>query len=238
MKLNQFGRLLLTNSFLFKMVQMRRCFQARCTKPVHEKNNIKKMCRYKQESGRSMIEMLGVLAIIGVLSIGAIAGYNKAMIKYKTNKIIGEINTIVQNCRTVFSTQKYSYMTCQNGSRTDCELLQKLGILPELIQTKDSVKTTNGITLFIIQNEILSFGMRSSSEMCVSILAADWKNSGLLTLSLFTGGGFITQEGLDIYPELEIDNKNIFMYPADITTIHDLCNKGGNNALLFFEFKI
>ena len=29
--------------------------------------------------GRSMIEMLGVLAIIGVLSVGGIAGYSKAM---------------------------------------------------------------------------------------------------------------------------------------------------------------
>ncbi len=32
-------------------------------------------------TGRSMVEMLGVLAIIGVLSVGAIAGYSKAMIK-------------------------------------------------------------------------------------------------------------------------------------------------------------
>ena len=38
--------------------------------------------------GRSMVEMLGVLAIIGVLSIGAIAGYNKAMEKHKINKTI------------------------------------------------------------------------------------------------------------------------------------------------------
>ena len=37
-------------------------------------------------SGRSMVEMLGVLAIIGVLSVGAIAGYSKAMMKYKLNK--------------------------------------------------------------------------------------------------------------------------------------------------------
>ena len=36
--------------------------------------------------GRSMIEMLGVLAIVGVLSVGAIAGYQKAMMKYKLNK--------------------------------------------------------------------------------------------------------------------------------------------------------
>ena len=30
----------------------------------------------KNESGRCMIEMLGVLAIIGVLSVGGIAGYS------------------------------------------------------------------------------------------------------------------------------------------------------------------
>ena len=40
--------------------------------------------------GRSMIEMLGVLAIIGVLSVGGIAGYSKAMEKWKVNKLIGE----------------------------------------------------------------------------------------------------------------------------------------------------
>ena len=31
---------------------------------------------YTQAQGRSMVEMLGVLAIIGVLSVGAIAGYS------------------------------------------------------------------------------------------------------------------------------------------------------------------
>ncbi len=39
-----------------------------------------------RENGRSMVEMLGVLAIIGVLSVGAISGYSKAMMKYKLNK--------------------------------------------------------------------------------------------------------------------------------------------------------
>lgn len=40
------------------------------------------------EAGRSMVEMLGVLAIIGVLSIGGIAGYNMAMNRYRANEII------------------------------------------------------------------------------------------------------------------------------------------------------
>ena len=42
-------------------------------------------------AGRSMIEMLGVLAIIAVLTVGGIAGYSKAMKKYQANKVVGEI---------------------------------------------------------------------------------------------------------------------------------------------------
>ncbi|MBR4932336.1 MAG: hypothetical protein IKZ02_04840 [Alphaproteobacteria bacterium] len=44
------------------------------------------------ECGRSMIEILGVLAIIGVLSVGAVAGYRYAMDKYRANDIVYEVN--------------------------------------------------------------------------------------------------------------------------------------------------
>ena len=47
------------------------------------------------EKGRSMIEMLGVLAIIGVLSVGGIAGYSKAMEKFKINKTIEQYNHLI-----------------------------------------------------------------------------------------------------------------------------------------------
>ena len=39
--------------------------------------------------------MLGVLAIIGVLSVGGIAGYSKAMEKYKINKAMHEYSLII-----------------------------------------------------------------------------------------------------------------------------------------------
>ena len=48
-----------------------------------------------RENGRSMVEMLGVLAIIGVLSVGAIAGYSKAMMKYKLNKQTEQLSTLI-----------------------------------------------------------------------------------------------------------------------------------------------
>ena len=50
---------------------------------------------YAISSGRSMVEMLGVLAIIGVLSVGAISGYSKAMMKYKLNKQREQITAVM-----------------------------------------------------------------------------------------------------------------------------------------------
>ena len=47
-----------------------------------------------QERGRSMVEMLGTLAIIGVLSIGGVQGYRYAMHKYHSNEIVNELNLI------------------------------------------------------------------------------------------------------------------------------------------------
>ncbi len=51
------------------------------------------------ESGRSMIEMLGVLAIVGVLTVGAISGYTNAMERFKKTKALEEVNYIVSEMR-------------------------------------------------------------------------------------------------------------------------------------------
>ena len=46
----------------------------------------------KFQKGRSMIEMLGVLAIIGVLSIGGIALYRRAINNHHANTILDDVN--------------------------------------------------------------------------------------------------------------------------------------------------
>lgn len=47
------------------------------------------------QTGRSMIEMLGVLAIVGVLSAGAIAEFGKAMFRWKAIKCTEEYNLFI-----------------------------------------------------------------------------------------------------------------------------------------------
>ena len=44
----------------------------------------------RSQKGRSMVEMLGVLAIIGVLSVGGLYGYGVAMKKHKANQLLHE----------------------------------------------------------------------------------------------------------------------------------------------------
>ena len=83
------------------------------------------MKKYTSEQrGRSMIEMLGVLAIVGVLSVAGIAGYSKAMAKYKTNKLIDQVSTVAANVRTTFAGQG-------NYKGLDSETAYSLGIYPE-----------------------------------------------------------------------------------------------------------
>ncbi|HCU58835.1 MAG TPA: hypothetical protein DIC64_02515 [Alphaproteobacteria bacterium] len=48
-----------------------------------------------RQNGRSMVEMLGVLAIVGVLSAGALAGYSKAMEKSRLNQWKDDVTLMI-----------------------------------------------------------------------------------------------------------------------------------------------
>lgn len=78
------------------------------------------------ENGRSMVEMLGVLAIIGVLSAGGLAGYSKAMFKHKLNNTMEQITMLVTNIRTHYGQQR------NYSSISDANLI-KLGIIPAIM---------------------------------------------------------------------------------------------------------
>jgi type II secretory pathway pseudopilin PulG len=74
--------------------------------------------------GRSMIEMLGVLAIIGVLSVGGIAGYSKAMMKVKINKTVSQMSQMVSNIHTLYKSQS-SYEGLNNN------IMKKAKLVPD-----------------------------------------------------------------------------------------------------------
>ena len=152
------------------------------------------------ENGRSMVEMLGVLAIIGVLSVGGIAGYSKAMNKYKINKTTDQVSMLVANIRTLFSSQG-NYGDLDNAKAI------KFGVVPnDMIKTKttqgENPTTTTGlanafggdVTIAADKarngddgkNEAFTIRYDGlTSEACVTIATGDWGSgqaSGLIAI--------------------------------------------------------
>ncbi len=84
-------------------------------------------CPPDASTGRSMVEMLGVLAIIGVLSVGAIAGYSKAMMKYKLNQHAQAVNMLINNVLQI----KEQLAHTPNASTYYGTMLHKLNLLPD-----------------------------------------------------------------------------------------------------------
>ena len=100
------------------------------------------------ELGRSMIEMLGVLAVVGVLTVAGIAGYTKAMEKYKIHKVKDEMQQISTNILTLFSG-----VGTFKGLNTS--MAQSMGVIPESMTKSGEPRHTFGGTITI---EAKSYG--------------------------------------------------------------------------------
>lgn len=161
---------------------------------------------YKSEqSGRSMVEMLGVLAIIGVLSVGGIAGYSKAMAKFKTSKALDQVSTTVANVRTLYSGQpNYSGLTTaiaiQMGA-IGAEMLS--GQSPTSASTAynafNGSVTISATTVSGRKNagfELVFSGL--SKEACVQMASSDWgsgSGSGLVSVQAGAAAAGTTAAG-------------------------------------------
>jgi type II secretory pathway pseudopilin PulG len=138
---------------------------------------------HKSQSGRSMMEMLGVLAIIGVLSVGALAGYSMAMSRYLANKAASEIEEILFNVIDLHETRRISYQ--QMGTLAGAPVnLKDMGVVPEKnvlgneILVYPAVGTSN-MGYFIYDHE----------GMCEKIiLARDWLQLPQLEYIAIDGG--------------------------------------------------
>ncbi len=60
----------------------------------------------KNQRGRSMIEILAVLMIVGVITVGAVAGLNQVNEKYKVSKTHQDIQSINSSIVDLYSWQR------------------------------------------------------------------------------------------------------------------------------------
>ena len=107
------------------------------------------MGRYTHQTGRSMIEMLGVLAIIAVLTIGGIAGYSKALMMYRTDRVLSQITHTVARTRVAFISQK-NYAGLGEDEDKIGDVLVNADILPKDTIIRD--KEGNAIIPYRFKN--------------------------------------------------------------------------------------
>ena len=63
----------------------------------------------QNEQGRTMLEMLGVIAIIGIITYGAIAGIGYGMQTYKVNQTYNDVQDIIQGVEDLYSWSRAGY---------------------------------------------------------------------------------------------------------------------------------
>ncbi|MDY4885286.1 MAG: type II secretion system protein [Alphaproteobacteria bacterium] len=143
------------------------------------------------QSGRSMVEMLGVLAIIGVLSVGAIAGYSKAMMKYKLNKQAEQYNTLIN--AVARNVRKFDDINT-GGTQIINRYFIKMGEIPtEMIKNdgivdvfnqryaitviKDTTTNSSSVNLSVMSAPALKIKSAESLEICRNMLITAKENA-------------------------------------------------------------
>ena len=179
----------------------------------------------KNEIGRSMVEMLGVLAIIGVLSFGALAGYSKAMLSIRTNKQLEQYNIIVMAILKYYTefakTSEPSFLT---------QYFIELNEVPS-----NMIKTNVKYQIYDVFNNPIQIQTHSNSTIFYIFADENSKKVNLATcLNIFK----IAQ----IYQK-DVDGVNIYGQRLQKTDINmakasELCsNKNTGNRYLSIHFE-
>ncbi len=192
-------------------------------------------------SGRSMVEMLGVLAIIGVLSVGAIAGYSKAMFKYKLNKQAESFNMLLNNAIQIKPQLERAFTS--TSIRFGADLFDKLNLIPDGMRVEGSTiydvfHNSIGISYYYNNQTgnidyVLHWTMdrannkttQRASEICRNmILVAKENAANLPVLSVRTGQTDGTYDATALNGDERCTNNRNCLRNATLQQINDMCS--------------
>lgn len=153
-------------------------------------NILKKKENTVQLAGRSMVEMLGVLAIIGVLGMMGILGYRSAMDKFRANDTLSELNL-----RAVTYAQKMENL------QTPVTQIELTDIEGEKSKMGYPLKATGYPDFFEIQLQSVP------SRVCQNILDSHW-NRPFETNVVRKSENVCDEMQFKFYNELETDTSS------------------------------
>ena len=195
-----------------------------------------------ENAGRSMVEMLGVLAIIGVLSVGAISGYSKAMFKYKLNKQSEQLSTIINASIRYYNDLR---LISSEGEYNLIPILDKLGEIPKemIVQNnnwilKDVFDTTINIyyhnTNYLSITDLIDKSNRSM-EICRNIIITAKENHADINQIFFRNDYSDKQEySRHISGDKICGPANVCLKDMTVKQIDDACSFCASDRCLLY----
>ena len=176
--------------------------------------------------GRSMVEMLGVLAIIGVLSVGGIAGYSKAMYKQKMNKSVDIVSKILMGLNELLLKNPNEDIFIDGVQNA-----VKLGILDKaLCDASNICRLPIGAEIWV--NFTKSFGIIFNEgnriNLCIDFLSHHWETA--LPIN-YNGISAVTYKGDQnfIYSSTALNTYIGIKTNYTLADIQEACNNACDN---------
>ena len=194
------------------------------------------------QSGRSMIEMLGVLAIVGVLSMGGLAGFSKMMTQYKINATMQQIN-IISAKLSALGSQVSSYGGLDNANAI------KLGVVPAeaLPDSGSDLRNPFDGTITIFGSNLLQNGGAQDnqayviqytglpSDACIALASTNWNNSkssSLLGIGVGSDAASKIYQGCPGTSAVACPEGSVTQLPMDIGKARAACSCTDNCVLV------
>ncbi len=145
-----------------------------------------------KENGRSMIEMIGVLAIVGVLSVGGFAVVNQALSAHRITSFIADTADVARQARKL----SCQYEDAYNDKGSYSLFLYKSNAYPENFEYDSTNNRFIGIldSTYKIDGTgkdgfVITVG-NLSEELCIKLSTSRWGtigSSGFESLQINTG---------------------------------------------------
>lgn len=158
-----------------------------------------------RQSGRTMLEMLGVLAIVAVLTVVGLASFSRALDQHRANKVMDQVSQLIINIRSMFASAYY-YTGLNNSEALN------LGLVPDDIVKESSGELKNPFKGFIYINptnankgdapsaatafEITYTGL--SRYACIALATGEWSKgseAGLISMMFSAAGTDASSDG-------------------------------------------
>lgn len=165
------------------------------------------------ENGRSMIEMLGVLTIIGVLSVGGLSVFNRMQYEHMSNQIINDLTETITKIQKISTQYDDGY--------------KNVGVF-----AYKNKAYSDGLTFVSSTATSATFSGKGSVQYAISGSSGESFNVAVSKLDDNICIKLATT-GINNVRNISVNGKSVGSVNVTLTNAADECNKGLKNQVDF-----